>query len=92
MFRNPYLLDNQLTDGDEVVSLTGALYPQEDSWYSFLLEAEWPQGHGAVGRTKSLEKSNHLIIGTRIHNLPACSIVPQPTMLPRASLIKLIKV
>jgi hypothetical protein len=32
----PYFLDNRLTDGGEVVSLT----PQDDSWYSFLLEAE----------------------------------------------------
>jgi hypothetical protein len=34
----PYFLDNRLTDGGEVVSLY-ALYPQDDSWYSFLLEA-----------------------------------------------------
>jgi hypothetical protein len=32
-------IDNRLTDGDEVVSLTSrpaALYPLEDSWYSFV--------------------------------------------------------
>jgi hypothetical protein len=46
--RLPHFLDNRLTDGGEVVSLTrrpAALYPHEDSWYSFLLEAEstaWP--------------------------------------------------
>jgi hypothetical protein len=42
-YRGPHFLDNQLTDGSEVVSLTRrptALYPQEDSWYSFLSEAE----------------------------------------------------
>jgi hypothetical protein len=41
--RISHFLDNQLTDGGEFVSLTRrptALYPQEDSWYSFLLEAE----------------------------------------------------
>jgi hypothetical protein len=41
--RLPHFLDNRLTDDGEVVSLTRrptALYPQEDSWYSFLLEAE----------------------------------------------------
>jgi hypothetical protein len=41
------LLDNRLTDGGEVVSLTRlstALYPQEDSWYSVLLEAESTPG------------------------------------------------
>jgi hypothetical protein len=39
--RLPHFLDSQLTDGE--VSLTcwpAAPYPQEDSWYSFLLEAE----------------------------------------------------
>jgi hypothetical protein len=38
----PHFLDNRLTDGGEVVSLTRrpALTRQEDSWYSFLLEAE----------------------------------------------------
>jgi hypothetical protein len=39
----PHFLDNRLTDGGEVVSLTcwpATLYTQEDSWYSFLLEAE----------------------------------------------------
>jgi hypothetical protein len=39
--RLPHFLDNQLTDGGEVVSLTHQLpFPQEDSWYSFLLQAE----------------------------------------------------
>jgi hypothetical protein len=36
-------LENRYSDGGDVVSLTGrpaALYHQEDSWYSFLLEAE----------------------------------------------------
>jgi hypothetical protein len=31
-----------------------------------------------------LKKKIH-VIGTRTHDLPACSIVPQPTTLPRAS-------
>jgi hypothetical protein len=35
----PHFLDNRLTDGVEVVSLTHRP-PEEDSWYSFLLEAE----------------------------------------------------
>jgi hypothetical protein len=41
--RLPHFLDNRLTDGGEAVSLKrrpAALYSQEDSWYSFLLEAE----------------------------------------------------
>jgi hypothetical protein len=45
--RLPHFLDNRLTDGGKVVSLTrqpAALYPQEDFWYSFRLEAESPLG------------------------------------------------
>jgi hypothetical protein len=39
--RLPHFLDNQLTDGGEVViPRPAALYPQEDSRYSFLLETE----------------------------------------------------
>jgi hypothetical protein len=41
--RIPHFLDNRVTDGGEVVSLThrpAALDTQEDSWYSFLLEPE----------------------------------------------------
>jgi hypothetical protein len=43
-----------------------------------------PQGHGAAGRIRSIEKPNDLI-GNLTRDLPACSIVPQPTMLLRAS-------
>jgi hypothetical protein len=45
--RLPYFLDNRLTDGVQECSLTrlpAALYPQEDSWCSFLLEAESTPG------------------------------------------------
>jgi hypothetical protein len=57
--------------------MPAALYPQKDSWYSFLLEAESGQGHSVAGRIKSIEKSNYLT-GNRTCNLLACSIVPQP--------------
>jgi hypothetical protein len=42
MSRFPYFLDSRLTNGGEVVGPCepAALYPQEDSWYSFLLQAE----------------------------------------------------
>jgi hypothetical protein len=44
--RVPHFLDNRLTDGGKVVSLTHRppFTPQEDSWYSFLLEAESTPG------------------------------------------------
>jgi hypothetical protein len=36
-----------------------------------------------AGSIRSIEKSS-VLIGTRTRDLPACSIVPQPTTLPRA--------
>jgi hypothetical protein len=44
--RLPHFLHNQLIDGGEVVRLTcrPPFTPQEDSWYSFLLEAESTPG------------------------------------------------
>jgi hypothetical protein len=44
-----------------------------------------PQVHKAAGRIRSNEKI--YLIGTRTRNLLACSIVPQPTTLPRAPYI-----
>jgi hypothetical protein len=41
------------------VSLS-AFTPQEDSWYTFLLEAESTPGHSAAGRIRLIEKI-HLI-------------------------------
>jgi hypothetical protein len=52
-----------------------ALYPKEDSWYSFLLEAE--SIHSEAGRISSIEKSYDLT-GIRTWHLPACSVVLQP--------------
>jgi hypothetical protein len=44
--RLPHLLYSWLTDGGEAASLThrSPFTPQEDSWYSFLLEAELTPG------------------------------------------------
>jgi hypothetical protein len=42
-----------------------------------------PQGYSAAGRIRSAEKSSGLI-GNWTRDLPAYSIVPQPTTLPRA--------
>jgi hypothetical protein len=81
----PYFLDDRHTDGGKVVSLTRRppFTPQEDSWYSSLLEDELTPGPLCGWKDISIEKSNYLI---RIRNrdLPACSIMPQPTTLPRA--------
>jgi hypothetical protein len=44
--RLPHFLDNRLTDDGKVVSPTRRplFTPQEDSWYSFLLETESAPG------------------------------------------------
>jgi hypothetical protein len=44
--RLPHFLDNRLIDGGEVISLNApaVLYPQEDSWYSLLLQTESTPG------------------------------------------------
>jgi hypothetical protein len=57
------------------------LPPRKIPGTHFCLRLSRPQGHRAVGRFRSIEKSNDLI-EIRSHNLPASSIVPQPTMLP----------
>jgi hypothetical protein len=46
MLRFPHFLDNRLTDGGEVVSITRrpSFSPQKDFWYSILLEAESTPG------------------------------------------------
>jgi hypothetical protein len=69
--RLPHFLDNWLTHGSEVVSLTRQppFTPKEDSWYSFLSVQ--------LERLGKLRESNG--IGIPTCNLQACSIVPQPT-------------
>jgi hypothetical protein len=46
-----------------------------------------PQGHSTAGRIRPTERSNDLI-GNRNRELPAFSIVPQPTTLLRATAIR----
>jgi hypothetical protein len=50
-----------------------------------------PQGHSVAGRIRSIEKSNDLT-RTQTHDLPSCSIVPQPTTLPHAPMMKVLKI
>jgi hypothetical protein len=45
--------------------------PQEDSWYSFLLEAE---STSVAVRIRSNEKKKNHLIHTQTHDLPVCSI------------------
>jgi hypothetical protein len=85
MSRLPHFLDNRLTVGGEVVSLPRqppfALRKIPDT--HFFSRLNRPLGHNAAGIIRSIKKFDDLI-GNRTCDLPACSIVPQPTTLPRA--------
>jgi hypothetical protein len=54
----PYFLDNLLIDSSGVVSLMHRprFTSQEDVWYSFLLEADQPQGHNMAERIRQTKK------------------------------------
>jgi hypothetical protein len=88
--RLPHFIDNRFADVGEIASLTRRMpfYPPEDSWYSFLLKNESPQGHSAAGRIRPIEKFNYLI-GNQTRKLPTCSTMPQPTTLSCAPLQQL---
>jgi hypothetical protein len=58
------------------------LTPQEIPDSHFCQRLSRSQGHRVAGKIRSIEKSTDLI-GFRSRDLPACSIVPQPTTLPR---------
>jgi hypothetical protein len=83
--RLPSFLDNLLTDDGEVVSLVRRppFTPKQISDTHLFQRLSWPHGHSTVRRNMPIGESNELI-GNRIRYLPAYTIVPQPTMLPRA--------
>jgi hypothetical protein len=63
------------------------LPPQEDSWYSFLFRGSVDPK--AIVRLEGLGQLKKIHpIGTRTRDFPACSVVPQPTTLPRAPTLK----
>jgi hypothetical protein len=80
-----FSLDNRLTDGDEVVSLTRRppFTPRKIPGTHFCYRPSGLQGHSEAGRIRSIEKYNDPT-GNRTGNLLACSIVPQLTTLPHA--------
>jgi hypothetical protein len=77
----PHFLDNLLTDGGEIVSLTRRppFTPRKIPGTHLGLKLSRPQGHNAAGKIRSIENSNDLI-GNRTRDLLACSIVPQPVV------------
>jgi hypothetical protein len=70
MLRIPHCLDTRLTDGGEVLDLI--------HW-----QRSTPLKH-YFSPSGTLSKP-HDIIGTRTRGFPVCSIVPQPSTLPRAT-------
>jgi hypothetical protein len=63
-----------------------SLPPRKFPGTHFCYRLSRPHGHSAAGRIRSIEKCNDLI-GIRKRDLPARSIVPQPTTLPCASVL-----
>jgi hypothetical protein len=63
----PHYLDKRLTDGGKVVSSTcrppfNPRFIFEDSWYSFLLEAESASEHSAAGRFRYIRKKKSTLL------------------------------
>jgi hypothetical protein len=75
----------RLTDGGEVVSLTHrrSVPVRKIPGTHLCYRLSRPQSQSEAGRIRPTEKYSDIGTGTR--DLTASGIVPQPTMLPRAS-------
>jgi hypothetical protein len=84
----PHFLENRLIDGDEVVSFTRPppFTPKKIPGTHFCYRLSRPQGHSVAGKIGSIEQFSDLI-GNRTRDLVACSIVSEPTTLPRAPIL-----
>jgi hypothetical protein len=73
MLRFPHSLDNQLTDGSEVVGFMHwpPFTPRKIPGTHFCYRLSQPQGHIVAGRIRSIKKSNDLI-WNQTHDLLAC--------------------
>jgi hypothetical protein len=83
MSRLPQLLDNRLTDGGDAVGRTRRPTFNPRRLLVLISVRRWvdPQGHSVAKRIRLIEYSNDLI-GNWTNDLPACSTVSQPTILP----------
>jgi hypothetical protein len=81
-----FSLDNQLTDGGEAVSLTRRPPFNPPRRFLVFISARGRVDTRAIVQLEGLGqlKTSTDVIVNRTRDLPACSIVPQPTTLPRA--------
>jgi hypothetical protein len=84
-FKAPRFKDNRHMKVARLSALrTGRLYPTGNipgTHFCYTLSRR--QGHSAVGRIMSMKNSSDTI-GNRTRDLPAWSVLPQPTAQPRA--------
>lgn len=82
MSRLPHYLDNQITDGSELISLMNRpLSIAKMTGTHFCSKLNRHHGHSAAEGIGSTEHSNHFVVN-RTRGLPTCGIVPQPTTVP----------
>jgi hypothetical protein len=79
-----YTIDSQMAVRLSALRTGRTFAPRKIPGTYFCKILSGPQGHSAAGTTGSIEKSSE--IGNRTRDLPACSMVPQPTTLPHAPL------
>jgi hypothetical protein len=79
-----FSLDNRLTDGGKVASLTRRPpFPPDPGRFLVLISVRGWVDSRAIMRLEGLGKLKKIhLIGTRTRDLPVCIIVPQPTTLP----------
>jgi hypothetical protein len=74
--RLPHFLDNRLTDGSEFVKVTSLPPFTPGRLVVLICVRGWTDSRASI---RSID-----LTGNRTRDFPSCSIVPQPTTLPRA--------
>jgi hypothetical protein len=74
-----HFLDSRPTDGGEIINFARRLLFTPPFWKAL----GRLQDHSAAGGIRTILKAKDLI-GNRMRDVAACSVVPQPTTLPHA--------